>query len=578
MIKNRDVRQTDKEILSYSISLYRTVMSAHMSSSRLSKRSVLLLYLYGWRYITRRQINTLTSYNNSSLDAITVSKRFISNLVTRDGLLKKCSSNNTNPLEDIYTLTFNGIAAARELYIAEINRIYDEGSLYYLNHVNAYLLNARENIEEYADIFEAYIRKWSKNKQSASLHRLSIMDSYISFLRHLNPAIMAGFGTEVKFNLGEAEIDETVSTRALSTDVRSDAVFYLALERRINLANVDNNNTQVVCIEQDMIQQRGNIIADKIERYINLVALPRFERYGIPLTLVFSVVPTSQSKQKKDRTGIRPVDQRYIEEIARLGLLYCSLNERRPDRVALSELARDLKKEFCNEPLFQKHIQFLDEHMEDYGKTLPVSDILEKHTLLLEDTNVRNLRQDSKEDVSYARRKAFLFSVASEAHGIELMAQNGFSLCCTNNYDASSLISLFPELSGKREIIAASLSEKEALNAEFIPFYKYTCRNGVEIMFRNAYRFKDTVYVIENISNDYCSTVRLELLLKNEPDPKLNFIATFPIDEYVAKMNGVGHIATSEQRSHIYACPYRVGASGEPVYESLTPHNLIPYQ
>ncbi len=553
---SKNIRHTKEELLSYSTALFQAAVRAHISSPEMTKRSLLFLYLYGWRYATRRQIYQLLSYDTLSEKSLRSAKEFISNFV-RTGMLKKYSVDSDDVNNDVFTVTLKGIDLGREYYTAEIQRILDTNNVFFAKYITELLLGERENVGEYVQMFETYTTERYSNKRRASLHRLSTMDSYISFLLHLQPTSISRFGTEVKFFRGEVAPEDS-SLISATSDVRSDAMFHLGMLRSGRIAAATGTDTQLVCIEQDMSHQRTGIIQDKIDRYVNLIALPRSKSYGIPLTVVFTVVPSKRSGKPRAGTGVRPVDQGYVEDIMRFSILYSKHIDKETDRISLEEFSRGFK-DFCgNEPLFHKHMKFLGDHLDEYGAQLPVSRLLDRHKeLSSQDNGIVALRR--KQYALYCNRKSTIFSAAALVPGIEQVARTGFSVCSTSNYEPTALLSLFPELSRGRDLLSMVLggAASTGMSAEFTPFYKYRCHNGVEITFRNAYTIGNEVYVMENVFEDFCGRLRLDALLANEPVPHINFLAVFPLEEYVSITKEMSTMASDRQRDCLYGCAYR---------------------
>lgn len=553
---NKDIRHTETELLSYSTALFQTAVCAHVTSPEMTKRSLLFLYLFGWRYITRRQIHQLLSYDSLSEKSIKNAREFISSFV-RSGMIKKYLTDTDDINNDVFVATTKGIDLGREYYFAEIQRILDTNNVFFAKYMLNLLLGERENITEYIEMFDNYITERYSNKRRASLHRLSAMDSYISFLLHLQPTSISQFGTEVKFSRGEVAPEDS-SLISTTSDVRSDAMFRFGLLRSGRIAAATETDTQLVCIEQDMSHQRTSIIQDKINRYVNLITLPRNKRYGIPLTVIFTVVPSKRFEKPKVRIGVRPVDQEYVEDIARFSILYGRYISKDTDCISLEEFAIGLK-DFCgDDPLFHKYLKYLKDHMDDYGAHLPVSQLIDRHKdILSQENGIVALRK--KQYKLYCNRKSTIFSAAAQVPGIELVARTGFSVCSTSNYEPASLLSLFPELSRGRDLLSMVLNSTSStgMSAEFVPLYTYRCHNGIEITFRNAYYVEQEVYIMENISEDYCGHLRLKDLIENEPIPHLHFLAVFPLEEYVSLTKALSSAATERQRECLYGCAYR---------------------
>ncbi len=559
---DKNIRHTKEELLSYSTALFQTALRSHISSPEMTKRSLLFLYLFGWRYITRRQIYQLLSYDTLSEQSLRSAREFISSFVRSD-MIKKYSADSDNKDNDVFSITLKGLDLGRDYYLSEIQRVFDTNNVFFAKHMSDLLLGERENIAEYVQMFESYTTERYSNKRRASFHRLSTMDSYISLLLHLQPTSISQFGTEVKFSRGEVASEDS-SLIAATSDVRSDAMFHMGMLRSGRIAAATGTDTQLVCIEQDMSHQRTGIIQDKIDRYVNLIALPRNKRYGIPLTVVFTVVPSKRSGKPRSGTGVRPVDQGYVEDITRFSILYSKYIDKDINRIALEEFARGFA-DFCGDgPLFHKHIKFLNDHLNEYGPQLPVSKLLDRHKeLSAQDNGIVALRK--KQYALYRNRKSTIFSAAAQVPGIAQVARTGFSICSTSNYEPTALLSLFPELSRGRDLLSMVLSGTSAtgMSAEFVPFHKYRCHNGVEITFRNAYRIGQEVYIMENISEDYCGRLRLNALLENEPAPHIHFLAVFPLEEYVTLTKELFTVANERQRDCMYGCAYRSTEGGD---------------
>ena len=566
MIFDKNVRHTDAEILSYSSALFQVALCAHVTSTEMSKRSLLFLYLFGWRYISRRQIYDLLAYDSSNSKDVKNAEEFIGKIV-RSEHIKKSSTETGVSSDSVFTVTKKGLDVGRGYYIAEVERILDKGNVFYSQYIIKLLLGERDNLREYVQMFEDYSTERYKNKLRSTIHRLSTMDSYITFLRHLQPTSIAWYGTEVSFSRGEVISGEHMNLMSTTTDVRSDALFHLSLRKSGRMAATDGKETQIVCIEQDTSHQSMAVLKDKIERYVNLIALPRIEKYAIPPTLVFTVIPANRPEKKRMRTEVRACDHKYVTDIVRFGILYCAHKGISPDRIALYEFIKGFE-EFCgNNPLFHKHISFMKDNLGVYGKRLPLSALEDRYReLLAKDDSLDTCRK--KMYVSFCNRRSTIFSAAAQVQGIDVMARLGFSVCSTSNYEPTALPSLFPELSRGRDLLSLVLTGKSTggETAEFYPFYKHRCPNGVEINFRNVYRNGADTYIMENVSEDYCGHLRLKALLDNEPAPQIRFLAVFPLEEYVERTTELSAMATERQRDCIFGCAYRSAEDGNIQY------------
>lgn len=566
MILDKNVRHTDEEILSYSSSLFQIALCAHVASPDASKRSLLFLYLYGWRFISRRQIYNLLSYDSSNSRDVKNAEEFIGRLV-RSELIRKSSTETGVSENSVFSITKKGLDVGRRYYKEEVARILDKSNVFYSPYVMTLLLGERDNLDEYIHRFEEYSTERYKNKLRSTIHRLSTMDSYISFLLHLQPASIAWYGTEVSFSRGETVANEYSNLLSNTTDVRSDALFHLSLRRSGRIASINGTENQIVCIEQDTSHQSAVVLQDKIERYVHLIALPRIKKYEIPPTLVFTVIPANRAQKKKARTEVRESDSKFIKDIERFAILYCAHKGIGPEQVSLSDFIPEFET-FCgNHSLFQKHMSYMKDNMGVLGAQLPMSELVFRHQELLSKDTAMDCHRN-KAYTSYCNRKSTIFSAAAQVPGMEQAARTGFSVCSTSNYEPTALLSLFPELSRGRDLLSLVLSgtSTTGMSAEFIPFHKYRCRNGVEITFRNAYRIGQEVYIMENISEDYCGRLRLDALLENEPVPHIHFLAVFPLEEYVSITKELSSAATERQRDCLYGCAYRSTEGGDIQY------------
>lgn len=562
-----------KELLSRSSELYQLSLCSHTLSASMTKRSILFLYLFGWRYISRRQIYNLLSYELTSTQSVKNAEEFIGKFV-RDGLIKKCNTESDNSDNHVFTPTKKGVDLGYQYFVEEVRRIYESKSVFFYRYADELLLNEIGNLEKYATLFSECMTERYKNKLRSSVHRLSTMDSYIAFLRHFLPTCMMWYGVEIKFYGGTICDDELFSA---NTEVRSDAAFCLSLKPSGLFSAATDANSQLVCIEQDTSHQTSFVLKDKIERYINLIALPRIEQYGIPPLLAFTVIPSNVPKKRRGRTGVLPVEQSYVDELLRFGFLYCKNQGKRMEQISIYDFYQNFREYTDYSELFDKHLDFLEKNMDRYGKVLPLSMLPERlrELSVLEDDMADYTK---KIRLSYCRRRSTIFGAAASIPQIEKIARMGFSICATSNYEPSALLSLFPEFTKGRELITSILGN--GFSAEtvitYTPFYRHRCRNGVEIVFRNAYTVNGTVYVIENIAEDFCGNIRMKELLINEPALTVHFLAVFPVADYVTYAKEVYSVASARQRDLIYGCAYQADNSGGIAFITPTRISILP--
>lgn len=145
-------------------------------------------------------------------------EEFIGKFVRAD-LLKKCSADKSDTDNTVFTPSKKGVELGKQYFIEEVQRIYNTKNIFYSRYVDVLLLGERDNLNEYVRIFADYATERYKNKLHSTVHRLSTTDSYITFLRRLLPASVAGFGTEVKFYRGEVSADD-FRLFSTSSDVR----------------------------------------------------------------------------------------------------------------------------------------------------------------------------------------------------------------------------------------------------------------------------------------------------------------------------------------------------------------------
>lgn len=565
MILSKESRHTDRELLSYSASLYQVALCAHAASHAMTKRSLLFLYLFGWRYISRRQIYSLLAYDPSSGQSSKNAEEFIGKFIRAD-LLRKCNADKSDTDNAVFTASKKGVELGRQYFIEEVQRIHNTKNIFYSRYVDVLLLGERDNLDEYIRIFGDYTTERYRNKLRSTVHRLSTMDSYISFLRHLLPATVAWFGTEVKFYRGEVCGDDS-NLFSASTDVRSDALFHLALCRTGQMTAATGGNTHLVCIEQDTSHQTSAVLQDKIERYVNLIALPRYDRYAVPPTLIFSVIPSFRPAKRLAHTSVHACGLSYVEDLTRFAILYCHHCGKSLEQVTLGELEGELVASGGGSPLFDKYLKFLNEHAGEYSKYLPLSRLNDRyHELAAQDDGTGAYRR--KVTASFQARRSTIFSAAARVECIGLMARTGFSVCAVSNYEPASLLSLFPELARGRELLSMVCPETGdgRTTIRFSPFYRHRCQNGMEITFRNVYHLGDRLFVMENIAEDYCGYLRLKELLAGEPELPLQFLAVFPVADYVKHTKELYSMASARQRDSLYGCAYRADTDGNILY------------
>lgn len=561
------IHHTDEELLSYASSLYHVALTAHASSQAATKRSLLFLYLFGYRYLSRRQIFSLTSYH-----PVTEKKNgeeFISKFV-RAGLIKKCSTDTALTEDTLYTPTRTGITLGREYFISETTRILTTKDVFYLPYVTELLLGEPDNLASYADTFMNHTTTRYKNKLRMALHRIATMDSFIALLTSLIPATLLSFSPEVSIYRGEI-CDDFLTHLNAEADVRSDAVLFLSTTRA-GLMRAPDKDSHMVCIEQDTSHQSATVLADKITRYINHVVLPR-HKDGFPTTLIFSVLPANRAA-KATGGSIRPADAGYVEDILRFATLYCNHIGSDTNRISLSDFLAGFPS-FCgNSPLFSRHLSFLTDRIESYGPHLPISKLLSRHEELAAQDSTAEIAQH-KLIASFHRRKETIYGVLDRMNHMETVACTGFSLCVTCNYAPVSLSSLFPELCSGRELLPLVTGNKAPITA-FTPFYTYHCTDGTEITFRNAYHVGSTVYIMENIAEDYFAMIRLLTLLAHDPEPAVTFLAVFPLVDYLHFTKLLHDTATPAQREVLYGCAYHEESHGNIAYVAPVRVDLLP--
>ncbi len=554
------IHHTDEELLSYASSLYHVALTSHASSQASTKRSLLFLYLFGYRYLSRRQVYTLTSYH--PIREKKNAEEFIGKFI-RAGLIKKCSTDTVLMEDTLYTPTKSGIAIGKEYFITEVEHILSSKDVFYSSHATELLLGDPDNLPGYADAFMNHTSARYKNKYRMATHRIATMDSFLTLIRHLKPATLLAFTPEASIFRGEV-CDESLTHLSAEADVRSDAVMFLSAACS-GLMKSPDRNSHMVCIEQDTSRQSAAVLADKITRYINHVVLPR-HKVGRPTTLIFSVLPANRIARRTG-TVIRSADAGYVEDILRFAILYCNHVGYDADRVSLADFLASFPS-FCGDsPLFSRHLSFLTERLANYGPHLPVSKLLSRHEeLVAQDTTADNVLH--KLAVSFKRRKETIYGVLDRIHHMDAVACTGFSLCVTNNCAPTSLLSLFPGLCSGRELLSLVTGNPPPV-AAFIPFYTYHCTDGTAITFRNAYHVGTIVYIMENIADDYLANTRLFTLLSHEPEPKITFLAVFPLEEYVHYSQTLYTTATETQREHLYGCAYQAAENGNIHY--ITP-------
>lgn len=562
-----------RELLSRSSELYQLALCNHTLSAAMTKRSMLFFYLFGWRYISRRQIYNLLSYDASSTKSRKNAEEFIGKFV-RDGLIKKSNADSDNSDNHVFMPTKKGIEVGYQYFIEEVYRIFEMKSVYFYKYVLELLYGEIDNIEAFASLFSDCMTERYKNKLRSSVHRLSTMDSYITFLRHFLPTCMMWYGVEVSFYGGTVCDDEIFNANA---DIRSDATFHLSVKPTGFLSSATIANSQLVCIEQDTSHQTSLVLKDKMERYVDNIALPRIDESGIPPLLVFTVIPSNIPKKKGGRTGVPPIEQSYIDDIMRFGFLYCKSQGKGMEQISIFDFYQGIREYCDNNELFTKHLDYLERNMDRYGKVLPLSMLPERiHELSAQEDCTEGYNKKIR--LSYCRRRATIFGAAASIPQIERIACMGFSICATSNYEPSALLSLFPEFTKGRELITSVLEagSNGKITINYIPFYKHRCRNGTEIVFRNAYTVNGTIYIVENIAEDFCGSIRMRELIANDPLLNVYFLAVFPVPDYITYAKEVQSIANAEQRNFIYACAYQTDNTGGITYVSPTRISMLP--
>lgn len=567
MKQNNNTRYSDSEYVKNALAIFHATLYAHINSPDISKRSLLFIYLYGFRSITRRQICTLLSYDAFS-DATAAQLKITLAKLKSAGLIKITSTTYTLIDDQVFTLTRKGIETGRTYFLKELNGLLDRSDAYYSDYILSLLYGYRENIEEFTDILEKYADERYRDKRRSSIHRLATMDCFIASLLYFSPATVAGHSTEVKFYQGEVCEDGTLLSQ--SSDVRSDAMLQLSLQNnyRFDAAAA----TQLVCIEQDTAHQSAAILEDKIFRYANLIALPLRRKGAPPPTLVFSVLPANRAAKKRTRTGVLANDAPMVEELTRLGFLYGKFIHKDTERIALYELVDGLRDISDNSPLFDKHCSYLESHLKEYGRTLPVSALQTRYKELLAGNEVLEHHR-AQINNSFLGRKRTVFTAASRVQGIELVARTGFSVCATNNYDPSTLLSLFPEQGRGRELLLTICPDmgKRGYQVEYHPFFAYRCSNGTEIVFRNAYRIGETLYIMENLSEDFCARLRLEALLSCNTAADICYLAVTPAYNTLDTASYLSSLTIGSAVSSVHICAYEPDTAAGIHY--LTAHN-----
>lgn len=526
---------SDTEYLQNSISIYRISLFGHVNSKQYNKRSLLFLYLYGYRHITRRQIYLLLSYNQYSNKDIVKAEEYIGKFV-RGGLLTRGTYNNDCPDDQAFSLTKKGISIGRDYFTGELKSILKRRDVYYSQSLKGLLYDEEENIEEYADIYEKYANKRYKDKRNATVHQLSVMDSLIFCLMNLKQATVKKHSTEVKFYQGEVcEEDQTIITS--NSDVRSDAVLQLALDGRFSVTSAAEAYNKapyhLVCIEQDTGRQNAAVLTDKISRYANLIAFPRIERYGIPPTLIFTLLPRNREGKKQTGTGVRKPDLGVIHDIELCAILYAKSHDVLPEKVTVYQLYSYLRAVCYENPQFNHIREYLKDKIYTYDTpALELGAVMSQYSDEY-DEEVGYNEYKHKLELSYRHRKRTVFAAAAAVPGIDVAARAGFSVCTANNYDLSTLPSLFPDICCVEQVLEQIFDRRYGLSgkrATYRPFYTYKCSNGESITFRNAYEIDDQLFFMENISEDYCARLRLEALCSNGYGENVVFIALISVD------------------------------------------------
>lgn len=563
---------TKNDALNNAMKLYHIALCHQLSLPKPSRKSMLFMYLLGNRFVSRIQLHNLLSYD---IDSGRNLSEYIGKFVRTD-LLKKYSTDGKNALMDVYTLTRSGYDVGRESFVSEIENIISEKNVFYAEYVLKLLMNDLKNLNEFTQLL---IDNSVKGYNAYSLrHLLATRDSYIIYLRYLLPGAFFYSRTEVEFDGYEPAVDVNRSLFA-RTGVRSDAVHLLPLRRTDFSTSVGNDC--MICIEQDTLRQTSTVLMDKVNRYINLIALPRYREKGVPMILCFSIFPPSHrsssngsERERKSKMNVvsgRQLDARYVDVFSCFASLYAEMNHVSPDAMTLEEFAVEFGKiamSSGNES-FDKYIDYLGSHIEELGRELPVSKLKER-CKELSSVNESAMNIFSKAHSSYVNRRSTIFEMAAGIQGIELMANMGFSIATVCNYELHTLLSFFPAHCSSTISLTSFCNVFIGEEPEYVPMYHHRCQSGTEIVFRNAFRCNGTIYVVENVAEDFCAGLRLKSLMMNDPELSICCIIVSPRPDLTESVQKLQTIVPPSKRGKIFIASYYAGADGNIAYSSPT--------
>lgn len=527
----------------------------NLFSTSANRRDKLFLYLLGNKYISRRQLHMLLRYPLSD------KKNMCEHIgkSTRAGYLKKHSADGKDILNDVFKLTSSGLTVAEGIYASAVSEILNDSSNTFSAYALRLLSDNRENIAEYAHL----IAEDSAGGfvTSTSRHTLAAKDTYIALLTSMRPSFYLA-KTEVAFNDYEPNMTADHSKHG-SSDVRSDSVYVIPTDRA---ASTLPSHGTVVCVEQDMMYQKTDVLAGKLSRYVDSVALPYYKATGIPMILCFSIL----SKYSAGTVVASRRDFAYIDGIVCLASMYGTYSG--VASVTIGTLLKELQRLAKNTKSedFAKYISSLASLVSEFGTECPVSDLKRRCKQNSSEDFTKDIQKAlDKAHASYARHRATIFEMATNEPGIVKMAFMGFSLCTCNNLSPESLLTFFPEHTYSQVDLSPFCNFLLDEKPEYLSLYHYSCADGTEIVFRNAYRCNGTVFLLDNIVEDYCAQLRLQALVKNNARD-ICYVSVIPRAELPHALTLLQAILPSDMRNLVYLSMYYTTDTGELIYSAPT--------
>ena len=508
------------------------------------KRSALFLYLLKNRCICRYQLYTLLSYDRYHCDS---ERNIYQFLVKRSGenLIRTEHDSSGNEMLDLIFPTLSGLRLGVDLFLDEIKTILSEDG-YFTGACKMLLGENPERLSEFSDILLENRQKYPT--YTSLLHSVSTRDSYIAFLRGLSGLSLSSVQFEVEYE----DVHPVQGThKGLRGGVRSDALIFLPVNGATNSFPIVSDNGSVpVCIEQDTAKQTKSVLQNKIAHYIDLLAAPRFERYGVPTVIVFSVLSNTQSvKQAKQKDA--SMQTRFIDDFIRIGKIVSHISGRPFEQFTLGELWDIFSALGSQDRLFQKYLDEIERCKDEYHRGLPVYKLKEyTKTILKQSGAVKEAFSETHE--SFLRRKRIVFSAAMELSGIRQMALNGYSVCAVSNHETNTLLSFFPALSsGALRFDGIFDTGSAAGTPQFVPLYRHETSSGT-ILFRNAYRLAGSTCIVENVADDCCGFLRIRELLLREASLSVKILILVPNVDFLEEVTRLKSLASPEQQKSIY--------------------------